>query len=245
VRTRVCSIWSRRSGVALVAVQGSVLAAGAVRTVPTVLGEYPNTIYAASLRKPHVAKRFMLQQFYRWPPVVCRFVTIEQVDRNRQQRGRSGTGPVPRGRHSWSRPSSRSSNLPGRLFTGWAAEVYERRDSALLLMGFAGGVSAERPRRSEQRGRSHAPVGRGARAAAAVEDRQEGERAVRPLPFTTSRASCPPCAYFRWAQVVSACDTAGSPGVIRFLRTTEPFGGHVCRGALPRVRARAPLFLTT
>ncbi len=73
---------------------------------------------------------------------------------------RMGTGPVPRGCHSWSRTSSRSSNLPGRLFTGWAAEVYERRDSALLLMGFAGGVSAERPRRSEQRGRSQVPVGR-------------------------------------------------------------------------------------
>lgn len=46
----------------------------------------------ASLRKPHVAKRFMLQQFYRWPPVVCGFVTIEHVGRNRQQRGRSGAG---------------------------------------------------------------------------------------------------------------------------------------------------------
>lgn len=33
-----------------------------------------------------------------------------------------------------------------------------------------------------------------------------------------------------------------APGVIRLMRTTPPFDGHVCRAGLPRMKARAPLF---
>ena len=71
---------------------------------------------------------------------------------------------------------------------------------------------------------------------------QEGKGTVLALPFTDSHDSCPPCAYARWAQVVAAFDTRGRPGVIRLLTTAEPFEAHVCRGAVPRTAARAPLF---
>jgi hypothetical protein len=37
-------------------------------------------------------------------------------------------------------------------------------------------------------------------------------------------------------------DLAGRSGVIRLLRTGPAFESHVCRGALPRMPARAPLF---
>ncbi|MCQ4121014.1 integrase [Rhodococcus tibetensis] len=124
--------------------------------------------------------------------------------------------------------------------TGWATEVHERRDSALLLMGFAGAF-----RRSDLVGLNcgdvtlHRLDGVHVRLRRSKTD-QEGLGVVRALPFTTSHDSCPPCAYFRWAQVVAAFDVAGRPGVIRLLCTARPFESHVCRGGLSRMRARAP-----
>ncbi|WP_420855140.1 tyrosine-type recombinase/integrase [Rhodococcus koreensis] len=129
-----------------------------------------------------------------------------------------------------------------RAVTGWAAEVHERRDTALLLMGFAGAF-----RRSELVALTcgdvtvHRLDGVHVRLRRSKTD-QDGTGTVRALPFTTHHYSCPPCAYVRWAQVVAAYDLASRPGVIRLLRTAPPFEGHVCRTGLPRMRARAPLF---
>jgi hypothetical protein len=126
--------------------------------------------------------------------------------------------------------------------TGWATEGHERRDSALLLMGSAGAF-----RRSDLVALHcgdvtvHRLDGVHVRLRRSKTD-QEGAGTVRALPFTTNHHSCPPCAYVRWAQVVAAFDLAGRPGVIRLLRTAPTFEGHVCRAALPRMRARAPLF---
>ena len=126
--------------------------------------------------------------------------------------------------------------------TGWATEVHERRDCALLLLGFAGAF-----RRSELVElvcgdvTVHRLDGIHVRLRRSKTD-QEGAGAVRAVPFTTSHLSCPPCAYVRWAQVVAAYDLVGRPGVIRLLRTATAFENHVCRSALPRMRARAPLF---
>lgn len=129
-----------------------------------------------------------------------------------------------------------------RTVTGWAGEVHERRDSALLLMGFAGAF-----RRSELVALTcgdisvHRLDGMHIRLRRSKTD-QDGAGTVKALPCTTDHVSCPPCAYLRWAQVVAAFDTAGRPGVIRVLRTAAPFDSHVCKGAPPRTRARAPLF---
>ncbi|BAH56186.1 site-specific integrase [Rhodococcus opacus] len=125
---------------------------------------------------------------------------------------------------------------------GWADAVLERRDSALILMGFAGAF-----RRSELVGldggdvRVHRHDGVHVRLRRSKTD-QEGDGTVRALPITDRHDSCPPCAYVRWAQVVAAFDTRGRPGVIRLLTTAEPFETHVCRGASPRIAARVPLF---
>jgi integrase len=43
-------------------------------------------------------------------------------------------------------------------------------------------------------------------------------------------------------QVVAAFETDGRVGVIRTLTKTSPFDGHVCRGAIPKMSAQAPLF---
>lgn len=124
---------------------------------------------------------------------------------------------------------------------GWADEVLERRDSAVLLIGFAGAF-----RRSELSEMVcgdvavHRHDGLHVRLRKSKTD-QEGRGAVKALPYTDSHETCPPCAYVRWVQVVAAFDAGGRPSVIRLLRKPEPFNGHVCRGGIPRTAARSPL----
>ncbi|MFC8181684.1 tyrosine-type recombinase/integrase [Rhodococcus sp. NPDC057297] len=124
---------------------------------------------------------------------------------------------------------------------GWADEVLERRDSAILLLGFAGAF-----RRSELSDlvcgdvTVHRHDGLHVRLRKSKTD-QEGRGAVKALPYTDSHETCPPCAYVRWVQVVAAFDAGGRPSVIRVLRRREQFTGHVCRGGVPRTAARAPL----
>ena len=125
---------------------------------------------------------------------------------------------------------------------GWADEVLERRDSAILLLGFAGAF-----RRSELSDlvcsdiTVHRHDGLHVRLRKSKTD-QEGRGAVKALPYTDSHETCPPCAYVRWAQVVATFDAGGRPSVIRLLRKQELFDTHVCRGGLPRTAARAPFF---
>jgi integrase len=127
--------------------------------------------------------------------------------------------------------------------SGWADEVLERRDSAILLLGFAGAY-----RRSELSEMAcgdvtvHQHDGLHVRLRKSKTD-QEGRGAVKALPYTAFHETCPPCAYVRWVQVVAAFDVGGRPAVIRLLRKREPFDAHVCReGGVPRTAARAPLF---
>ncbi len=125
---------------------------------------------------------------------------------------------------------------------GWADEVLERRDSAILLLGFAGAY-----RRSELSEMVcgdvtvHRHDGLHIRLRKSKTD-QEGRGAVKALPYTESYETCPPCAYVRWVQVIAAFDVGGRPSVIRLLRKREPFTEHVCRGGVPRTAARASLF---
>ncbi|MHD0283797.1 site-specific integrase [Rhodococcus aetherivorans] len=123
----------------------------------------------------------------------------------------------------------------------WADEVVERRDTAILLLGFTGAF-----RRSELVALTcgdislHRLDGLHIRLRKSKTD-QEGRGTVRALPFTHSHTSCPPCAWLRWAQIVAAHDAGGRPAVIRLLRTAEPFAAHVCRSPRPRTTSGAPL----
>ncbi len=114
---------------------------------------------------------------------------------------------------------------------GWADEVLERRDSAILLLGFAGAF-----RRSELSDlllgdvSLHRLDGIHVRLRKSKTDR-EGRGAVKALPYTESHATCPPCAYVRWTQVVAAFDAGGRP------LATPPQEGTVQRTCVPRGRA--------
>ncbi|PZU04614.1 MAG: integrase [Gordonia sp. (in: high G+C Gram-positive bacteria)] len=126
--------------------------------------------------------------------------------------------------------------------TGWASEVLERRDSALLLMGFSGAF-----RRDELVSLHCGDVtinrldGVHVRLRKSKTD-QDGRGSTKALPFTVSHTSCPPCATLRWWEVVAAYERDGRPAVIRLLRTCPEFTEHVCRTGTPRVRQSSPFF---
>jgi len=90
----------------------------------------------------------------------------------------------------------------------WPAGVANRRDMALLLMGFAGAY-----RRSELVALTladvtlHATDGLHVRVRRSKTD-QEARGTVKALPYRRDPVTCPPCAYVRWRQVLQAWDTA-------------------------------------
>lgn len=129
-----------------------------------------------------------------------------------------------------------------RSSIGWASEVLERRDTALLLMGYTGAF-----RRSELVALECRDVRRDRLDGAHVRIRksktdQDGTGAVKALPFTDRYESCPVCAWVRWLQIVAAFDTGGRVAVIRILSRAVEFDSHICRGTLPVVEKRSPLF---
>ncbi|WP_100522404.1 site-specific integrase [Mycobacteroides abscessus] len=125
----------------------------------------------------------------------------------------------------------------------WASQVCERRDSALLLMGFAGAF-----RRSELSGLTGADVELHPADGVHVNLRksktdQLGEGGVYPLPRSKEPLRCAPCAFVRWAAVVSEYDAGGKDAVIRLLSDAPQFGSrHVCRWRAPKIDRRAPVF---
>jgi hypothetical protein len=121
--------------------------------------------------------------------------------------------------------------------TGWASEVLERRDSALVLVGYAGALG-----RGDLVGMLCGDVTSRPDDGLQVALRRSNGTGAVELPPAESHVSCPPCAAQRWMQVVAAFDSGGRAAVIRLIKAVEPFEQHVCGADLPRTRARAPLF---
>lgn len=128
----------------------------------------------------------------------------------------------------------------------WADAVAERRDSALLLMGFAGAF-----RRSELvnlRGSDvelHPLDGIHIHIRRSKTD-QEGLGTVHALPRAELPDRCPPCAYARWAQVVAAFDRGGRPAVIALVSDDGcVLSEHMCRGrTVPGIDSSRAIFRT-
>ncbi|GGM16208.1 tyrosine-type recombinase/integrase [Nakamurella endophytica] len=137
-------------------------------------------------------------------------------------------------------------------FHQWPAGVIARRDAALLLLGFATAA-----RRSELVGLGvgdvavHRVDGLHITVRRSKTD-QEAKGTVKAVPYGRDPATCPPCAYTRWRQLLDTAagldpaeqrrpvmaalfQQAGDPGV----------DGHVCRVDLPApLNPAAPLFPT-
>jgi hypothetical protein len=121
--------------------------------------------------------------------------------------------------------------------TGWASEVLERRDSALVLMGYAGAL-----RRADLVAVVGGDITKHPHDGLDVRTRRpNGANAIR-LPAGESHNTCAPCAALRWMQVVAAFDSGARAAVIRLIKADQPFEGHICGAPLRRARARAPLF---
>lgn len=126
---------------------------------------------------------------------------------------------------------------------GWSDAVYARRDCALLLIGFAAAL-----RRSELASLGgadaalHALDGMHLTVRQSKTD-QEGAGSVHAIPRSELADRCPPCAFQRWAQVVSAFDRDGRRGVIRLLSAETSFDEHVCLSVTsPVLDPGRPLF---
>ena len=115
----------------------------------------------------------------------------------------------------------------------WIQKVTERRDSALILLGFAGAF-----RRSELVTlttadiRFHPADGLHVRLRRSKTD-QTGEGTVKALPYGRAHQTCPVCAYLRWRQVFDAWDDTGRVGVLTALRQHRAFDEHLCRHVAP------------
>ena len=128
----------------------------------------------------------------------------------------------------------------------WPSGAAARRDAALLLMGFAGAH-----RRSELVALTledvtlHSTDGLHVRLRRSKTD-QEARGTVTALPYGRDPATCPPCAYVRWRQVLQAWDTTDPENrrraVMTVLRRQAATGSrgeeegenapqHCCRGA--------------
>ncbi len=115
----------------------------------------------------------------------------------------------------------------------YAAKVRERRDSLLLLLGFAGAL-----RRAELVGLDladlilHRHDGLHLKLRMSKTD-QQAAGITKAAPYGAHPETCVPCAYLRWRQVLDAADhppegLTPRAATIRALRGAGPFDGHVC-----------------
>ncbi|QYB00711.1 integrase (plasmid) [Rhodococcus sp. USK10] len=119
--------------------------------------------------------------------------------------------------------------------TTWVKRARERRDSALLLLGFMGAY-----RRSELSMLAVDDVTFSRRGDLRVRcggshDGPVDDDFVKHVPLSRDHAMCAPCAYRRWLEVVANVHESGRPGVMRLLRGHEEFDSHVCSFAPPVV----------
>ncbi len=114
----------------------------------------------------------------------------------------------------------------------WPAAMAAHRDTAVLLMGFAGAH-----RRSELVGLRisdvtvHPADGLHVRVRSSKTD-QEGQGVVRALPYGRDPQTCPPCALVRWRRLLLAyvVDDGGRPAALKQLHQRGLSTEHVCRG---------------
>lgn len=123
----------------------------------------------------------------------------------------------------------------------WRKHLHERRDTAVLLMGWIGGQ-----RRSEITGLRVRDVkftyGKWTMAIRRSKTDQAGKAHIKALPAGDKLITCGPCAYLRWMEAVTTYDEHGRMGLIRLLARDEPPTHHICRNAVALPKPGTPVF---
>ncbi|WP_246003241.1 recombinase [Nocardia tenerifensis] len=116
-----------------------------------------------------------------------------------------------------------------------AQRVAAHRDCALLLMGFTGAFRAsEMAERWLEDITPHRLDGLHVRLR--ISKGSQEDEVVVALPRGTGPATCPPCAWRRWLDLVAAHDAGGRVAVRQLLhRTVDDYTRHVCRGRWPEL----------
>lgn len=134
--------------------------------------------------------------------------------------------------------------LLGIDMNGFPQGILGHRDSALLVMGFAGAF-----RRSELASRTigdvavHTEDGLHVRLLTSKTD-QEGRGAVKGLPFGANPLTCPPCAFLRWVRVLDSALHSTRSETMALLRDAS-VDVHICHDPTPeldRLDPKTPLF---
>ncbi|NKS26626.1 tyrosine-type recombinase/integrase [Rhodococcus hoagii] len=121
----------------------------------------------------------------------------------------------------------------------WQDRLRERRDSAIILIGFLGAF-----RRAELSGLQlrditlHPQDGLHILVRRSKTD-QVGDGMVKATPFAIGHRACPPCVYRRWLDVVLAHHRGGRDAVAEFLGAPDTFRTHVCNVPYPDLRPEA------
>lgn len=124
-----------------------------------------------------------------------------------------------------------------------AQRIAAYRDAALLLMGFTGAFRAsEMTERWLEDITPHRLDGLHVRLR--ISKGSQEEEVVVALPRGSEPATCPPCAWRRWLDLVAAHDAGGRVAVQQVLsKTGDGCEQHVCRGRWPELtNPRNPAF---
>ncbi|RDI23158.1 site-specific recombinase XerD [Rhodococcus sp. AG1013] len=127
----------------------------------------------------------------------------------------------------------------------WQDRLRERRDSAVILLGFLGAF-----RRSELSGLQlrditlHPQDGLHILVRRSKTD-QVGDGMVKATPFAVGHRSCPPCVYRRWLDVLLAHHRGGRDATAQLLDAPGRFATHICHVPYPDLDpdvATSPVF---
>ena len=126
--------------------------------------------------------------------------------------------------------------------TTWRTKLRERRDTAALLLGWAGAM-----RRSEIVALTVGDVRRTRDGWIIVvrmsKTDQEGAGFKKALPVGEHLETCGPCAYLRWIDCHLAYDRIGRAGLIRLLAADRPHDRHLCGSpTMPPIAPDTDLF---
>lgn len=109
----------------------------------------------------------------------------------------------------------------------WRLRLYARRDTAVLLLGWAGAMRREEVASLRVRDVTRA-YGLWTASIPRSKADQTGKGLIKALPTGQNLITCTPCAVIRWMECVTTYDERGRYGLIRLLSSGKQQRWHVC-----------------